>query len=100
KRYKAARACRMKNRRVSILTYFKIGFWDGLSPNSGGGLFLFRERLKCLPLSLYQGSNNAVVALTADVRLYPQKAGGQFCQILNQKRSEDYRQAVCEILQI
>ena len=23
----------------SILTYFKIGFWDGLSPDSGGGLF-------------------------------------------------------------
>jgi hypothetical protein len=24
----------------SILTYFKIGFWDGLSPEVGGGLFL------------------------------------------------------------
>jgi len=26
--------------RKSILTYFKIGFWDGLSPDVGGGLFL------------------------------------------------------------
>jgi hypothetical protein len=22
-------------------SYFKIGFWDGLSPNDGGGLFFY-----------------------------------------------------------
>jgi hypothetical protein len=27
-----------------FITYFKIGFWDGLSPNVGGGLFYFFEK--------------------------------------------------------
>jgi len=37
----AARACRQTHRRAPTLKspYFKIGFWDGLSPKVGGGLF-------------------------------------------------------------
>jgi hypothetical protein len=29
--------------RYPILTYFKIGFWDGLSPNSRRGAFFMPE---------------------------------------------------------
>jgi len=45
----AARACRRTYRQAPTLKspYFKIGFWDGLSPKVGGGLF-FGGNFSCL----------------------------------------------------
>jgi hypothetical protein len=43
KEWRRARHFHTENR---FYSYFKIGFWDGLSPEVGGGLFYF-------PLSLF-----------------------------------------------
>jgi hypothetical protein len=42
----------------SILTYFKIGFWDGLSPTEEGGFFLWNSVLVVRCLNIEQLTTN------------------------------------------